>query len=239
MTFIINQKIINNTYFIEAGQRNPLRWTFLKKEDDGSFSKLHNELKCKDYFNDVVAAYKGVFFSVYGFSNKDHAILYDEGQYLLLKYIAIPEVFSNNLEVINKELEDSNLPKITFDIQGTECLLFIPREFFESSYYISLLTYLIRISNSSFKCSSVDQLMSNENIGGYYFQVDEIIDCPFKTTLDTIKKNLFKIKNLPPFCLKMKRGDNSFYTQQTLINVGSHTLHNNGVGTWASLEGVF
>lgn len=164
----------------ESDQSNCLRWTFLHKDGD-TFTRQAPTFKCKDYFNDMVAAYQGFRFSMYGFDTSKMTFN-DEGAYILLENLTIGNCLLGNLKIINEELPEEKM-QITQQEDGS-ILLLIPRVCFNSTYVISLLTYLIRIAHSKESFASFEQLVNNN--------VLTAVDNPFKQFFPRIMLNKFK-----------------------------------------------
>lgn len=106
-------------------------------------------MKCKDFFNDVVAALHGKTFCIYGFDSTKIKIN-EEGFYVLVNHVTNPESFFHNLNIINERLEKELECKVTWQKVPRKThafMLLFPKEVFASTYYVSLLTLLIRWSN--------------------------------------------------------------------------------------------
>ncbi len=148
----------------EAPQRNPLRWTFVRKEKQTLF-QIAPQMKCKDYFNDVVALYKsGRRFTEYGFPN-ELVPMGKRGICVLLDNVN-REVFLHNLEVLNKQIVADTGDTITHSIKlenKEQVLIHIPVSLFESTYLISLTTMLLRVGNYNKKFSSYEDFFSESS----------------------------------------------------------------------------
>jgi hypothetical protein len=131
-----------STVLTEAGQSNPIRWALVSKKDDVLTPKSP-WFKCKDYFNDVVAAKHEMFFTQYGFNNKTMSSYKDDGAYVMVNFIDDTASFQKDVEAIMKP----EFPVLFEDLPDQMMLLYIPEHYFENTYRISLLTYLIRASN--------------------------------------------------------------------------------------------
>lgn len=126
----------------ESGQANPIRWTLVHKDGD-TLQPLAAEMKCKDYFNDIVAAKRGVFFKQYGFDNK--LWLQQPGCDVLLTGLVDYEKFTTAVAKVTHPDHPVVLEKILEDV----ALLHIPEYYFLNTYRISLLTYMIRLCNNN------------------------------------------------------------------------------------------
>lgn len=148
--------------YSEANQPNPLRWEMLYKEDDTLIPQAAI-MKCKDYFNDVVSKYNdGPQFRVYGF-DVSTVKLNDDGQWIRVSNLK-PNFFDNIKNIINPFLEKEGLPPIQYwSLPANRGVLFIPREFYNTTYRISLLTQMIRLGNYGELFSSYDHMFSPES----------------------------------------------------------------------------
>jgi len=131
--------------YAEVSQKAPLRWAMIVEQEDGTWAGEHNWWKCKDFLNDVVFYLRtGKEFPMYGFKNK--VTKQDSHYTFALKHI--PNYFEDNLGYLNNFLVNLGHPDIGFaaDIQGhdAECAIFIPAYYFTNTFYISLITSLIR-----------------------------------------------------------------------------------------------
>lgn len=149
--FKFNEKDISYN-LIEMSQINPLRWRFLFKEEDGSFTAQAPWMKCKDYFNDVVAKVKGDYnMKVYGFDNQNIKVN-EEGFYVQLKDIQAMDTFKHNLEILNIKLQEQLQCEVSFiNDSDTTGVLLIPQALLENTYRISLTTLCVRLSNYKVK----------------------------------------------------------------------------------------
>ena len=139
---------LKNTYS-EISQVNPLRWEILYRENKTNFTSQSGKIKCKDFFNELTRKYcSGQDSSIYRFSTA--AInLNDEGVYLRLHNIEDMAVFESNLDkTINTGL-DCDFHVISESLNNHTCLLFIPVYYFTNTYLTSLVTYVIRVCNST------------------------------------------------------------------------------------------
>lgn len=129
----------------EATQNNPLRWEicYLDKETNTLIPQAA-KMKCKDFFNDLVAAYRGEFFNIYNFDNKS-VKLAEDGVYFRLSYVKDFEQMKVSLDALCNPEHPPVLSKYPYGKE--KALLFIPRWYFNNTYYISLLSHIVRMSN--------------------------------------------------------------------------------------------
>lgn len=156
MSYKLKLDFAGGSCLTELSQRNPLRWKMMYREGD-VLSAQSPWLKCKDYFNDVVAYVNtGVEFEVHGFKNKIK--LNEEGLYVVVNNITDKATFINNMAVVNEQLykDIGDTVSITATEDSKQLVLLLPRNAFQSTYVISLLTYVIRNSNYGYKYKSWD-----------------------------------------------------------------------------------
>jgi len=146
MAYKFNPVQWSRTYS-EIEQNNPLRWQFLFREGD-TFTPQTSKFKCKDFLNDVVAWYQGKKLDIYGMRFGGYKFN-EDGVWLRLYEVSSPEVFTSNIEnTINVFFSDVPERQIYVEDLGEKSMLmFVPKHFFESTYLISLASFLIRLSN--------------------------------------------------------------------------------------------
>lgn len=212
-----------NTYS-EMGQPNPMRWRLMFKEEDGSLSSQSGLIACKDFFNDVVAwkqAQKE--FQIYKFNNQ--VKFNEEGMYMVLSSIADVDQFMNNiLSVLNLQLvEDLGTVLLIEQQSDSEVVLCIPNEVWESTYYISVVSMMIRLCNYNVSYTSWDS----------FFEKDapiNTIEQAFKqATKDFVSLNGFK---LPEEFQKYWYFSSYGFTSESDKPLDSHVVHNNGANDW-------
>jgi hypothetical protein len=211
-------KTLDRTYS-EVPQVNPLHWETLFKEEDGSFTPTSNLFKCKDFLNDIVAAYHKVFFMTYGFDNNKP--LNEEGVYFALSNTG--KNLEHNLALVNDWCKETNRDgnewcvSILGKAPNKKEVIFVPRWVFDSTYLISIVSWLIRISSHDIAHKSLmDMATYNKDVYG---------DCPFKLYFDKMRKvgiNTPTKKKYWAFAM----GQNS---DKLTYNPG---IHDNGVYNW-------
>jgi hypothetical protein len=143
--------------YFEVGQVNPLRWQLLLRDENGDFTPQAGVMKCKDFFNDLVALGKGVPFSIYLFDNSTIK-KNDEGYFILVSHLNDREQFFTNLTVLNDRLfsdlgAGARIAATTEGCAANQAILLFPNILWEKTYYISLATWLVRCSNYGYKFS--------------------------------------------------------------------------------------
>lgn len=198
----------------ESEQTNPLRLEILFREGD-TFTPQTALFKCKDYFNDVVAAYHGFFGIVYGLNNANLK-LNEDGVWVKLYNINNQNnVFVDNIEaVLQVELAESLDVFIQLEeLDPTTFLLFLPRKMFDNTWTISLATYLIRLCNYGMNYTSLDDLMSKTH---QFHEMNHFT--PF------VRKHKFNIpEGLKPYWFYC--GEQ--YNSEKVKNIS--LVHNNGI----------
>ena len=169
-------------HYSEVPQVNPLHWETLFKEADGSFTPTSYVFKCKDFLNDIVAAYHKVFFTTYGFDNNKP--LNEEGVYFALSFTG--KNLEHNLALVNDWCKETNRDgnewcvSILGKAPKNKVIIFVPRWVFDSTYLISIVSWLIRISSHDIAHESLKAMVTyNKDVYG---------DCPFRMYFDNMLK---------------------------------------------------
>jgi len=146
---------INNpggyVHLSEIPQNNPLRWNILHRTGEEEFVNQTGEMKCRDFFNDLVAAKQEKhYFSIYGFNN-EKIKWNDEGLWFLLTNLVNSDNFIKQVnEVVNPKIVEQlgEEARLKISVRSpTSAVLLIPNAFWESTYRISVVTMLLRASN--------------------------------------------------------------------------------------------
>lgn len=206
----------------ESPQSNQIRWRILKKSSDTLATAQTTFFKCKDYFNDVVAAYRGKFFSVYGFNNQT-LDLTDDQLYVQVAFLHDKANYCATIDaVINPKLKAEGFPELVYDDvdgENSSLILLFDKKLFDNTYTISLLTYLLRIANAPKSFSSYEQLIISTNAKQ---------DRPFNIHYDKIVSS--------SFCSPMKQPfwwwAGNEYNSEKSNAVSGNTIHNNGCYSW-------
>lgn len=220
---------INKTYpsrtYSEVGQTNPLRWTILERLSDAEFNTQSCPFKCKDFFNEVVAAYHGQPLGAYSFETKGMK-LQDEGVWVLLTHIINMDSFVANIGSINKLAVADGCPPVQLLPKDKEsCVALLPRRYFDNTYLISFLSYLIRVANT-------DDVNPDPT---WKTHSTLAIDCPFRNVFDKVMARGFKSPDIKSFYYAGKAWDHNKKLDS------SYVVHNNGVASWTGLmmaEGI-
>jgi len=205
--------------YSEVGQTNKLRFVCLHRAEDGTFSEQSLEFKCKDFFNEIVAKYHGHLLGCWGFEAESIQVN-EEGVWVELRNIDDVEVYKQNIGSINKLIATDGLP--TLELlpykDGFVCLL--PRQFFDNTYLISLLTYLMRVAN-------VSEVVKDPT---WKEHPTKPIDCPFVSMFDVVMNRGFKTPET-----KAKAYYYAGHAHNYKSKPPVHLVHNNGVLSWNSL----
>lgn len=157
---MLNITLTHNETYSENPQPNSIRWRIMYKNEDGSFVDQAAVMKCKDFFNDVVAKVTGnKEFIKYIFDNKDIKSN-EEGIYLLLTGLNSPKtIFARNVEnIINPRLKEELGCVVLMEIEPEKVMMLVPKKVWSSTYYISLLSLLIRGCNYNEKVDGWDEM---------------------------------------------------------------------------------
>jgi len=209
--------------YAEIPQINPLRWEVLYKKGN-TFTLQTGKFRCKDFFNDLVAARKGYKMCIYGFNCAD-ITTNRAGVWLRLSEIQDYQQFVSNINsTLNVFYAGTYVPLITMEqLDTTTVLMFLPSHFFSNTYKISLCTYMIRLCNygvvfGSFK-EALTSLASQEDgaiqDSGKALALDWMLDVP--STYDKYWYYAGKEYNS---------------VKQPVPNVA--VVHNNGVHNWST-----
>lgn len=143
--------------YAEVEQNNPLRWVVLYQEQDGTLVPQTGLIKCKDFFNDLVGKYYNTSGSIYGFDTKSIKVN-EDGVWFLLTNVHVN--FQKNVNEFLMPLLDNFEEEIICVSRYEGVLLFIPRCIFSNTYYVSLVTYLIRVCSMSVLHKSLKDVFS-------------------------------------------------------------------------------
>ena len=208
--------------YAEIDQPNPLRWRIMHRSKDVLTSQSCL-IKCKDFFNDVVAWKKAKkSFTIYGFKNN---IKFNrEGLYVHLTDIEDVNTFLHNLYVMDERLErDLKIGMSWYVQEDNSIVVLIPHKVFSNTYYISLLSMLIRLCNYNTKYADWDSVFDeNAPIN----TIEEAFTDKAKTFT---QKNGFKLlTKYRKLWYNSTDGWNSASGKDLIASI----IHNNGVCDW-------
>lgn len=209
--------------YSESGQTNPLRWIILHRKEEGVFQKQTNVFKCKDYFNDFVAKYHGFNLGTVHEFPCDSVEINEEGVWVLLTCLNHQENLIHNIGIINTKLVEDGLPILEPIKEGNDILLLLPRGLFCSTYTMSFVTYLIRVSHCEKKM---------EKFADFVDYTATIIDNPFRQ---------YRVKVLQG---KMTGKKESWYNLGSFVVTdvnritAKYSIHNNGCYDWCVKEAM-
>ena len=222
-------KPIKKTYG-EVDQKNPIRWELFYLNDANELEPQTSQFKCKDFLNDVVGWYHNVKGLVYGF-NTENMKFNDEGVYIRVHNIKYPLQWLTNVEnTLQKPLEASLGVRLDITLLDLATyLIFVPRAVFEKTYYISLASFLIRISNNDYLYESIEQVFTDRNGPVFNPQKENSLEQPQVTKL---AKAGF---NLPDKLLDCWYYAGPNYNSSMEFDISSYIsmMHNNGMCGWA------
>jgi hypothetical protein len=203
-------------HYSEAPQSNSLRWQVYYRDGD-TFLPQTGRFMCKDYLNDVVARYHGKHVIAYGLNNHDMK-LNDDGVWLRLYHVTDIDVFMHNIACcINAEKPDFPL---TMEVVDGNILMFVPRYYFNQTYLISLVSYIIRISNGDKKFKNFEDALTSKHA-----QADRAI---YDRGFTLAKSWKFDVpEEFQKYWTYYSAGYNS-----ELDNYSGTTVHNCGVMAW-------
>ena len=220
--FKINVLKKHRGQYAEIDQPNPLRWRIMHRKKDVLTSQSCL-IKCKDFFNDVVAWKKAKkAFVIYGFRNN---IKFNrEGLYLHLTEVGEMDVFVNNLYKVNQRIFDDLKVYLEYTIMDDySIVVMIPNQLWSNTYYISLVSMMIRLCNYNVKYDTWDSFFDdNAPIN----TVEEAFNDNAKAFT---KKNGFKLlTKYRKLWYNSTDGWNSASGKELIGSI----IHNNGVCDW-------
>jgi len=206
--------------YIEATQPNTLRWQLYYKGKTKFASQTHI-IKCRDFFNDVVAKKHGKEFCIYGFTNANLKFN-KEGLYILLTNTT-KDWLENATAVLSPEMEKTWGIPFTVSEHPEGMLMLVPNQVLEHTYTMSLFTLILRLCNYNVKVSSFEDCF----VPNGPLVTDNAVAF---TRVPAILKN----RLLPP---EPTRGywwyyNNIYNSKKETQDIG--IVHNNGVSNWLS-----
>lgn len=216
------------TPYAEIPQPNPLLWQILHKKVD-VLTTQSSRLKCKDFFNDVVAwkvAKKK--FSIYGFSNQ--VKFNRNGLWVHLTKIADLQRFKANLAIVNERLKADLKCNMQYQDLDTGLALLIPPAVWKSTYYISLLSMVVRCCNYDKQYTTWEEIFAEDSPMA---MVDKAFNQ--KARNYTCKNGFILPKDVAHMWYNAGHGWNS--DTKAKEATGS-IVHNCGVCSWVNALGV-
>jgi hypothetical protein len=217
-------KNVNKNTYAEIAQANPLRWRIMHRNKD-TLTSQSGLIKCKDFFNDVVAWKQGGHkFNIYRFNN---AIKFNRyGVYFLLSEIANREQFFANLDVLNQKLQENLNTKISYykARSTTQAIIHIPNPLWRNTYFISTVSMMIRLCNYNYSYKTWDDFFNE--------------DAPLNTVETAFTKEAKKLVKETGFVVPEK-AQNCWYfapygwNSKSDHEISATIIHNNGASNWA------
>ena len=207
--------------YAEIDQPNPLRWRIMHRSKDVLTSQSCL-IKCKDFFNDVVAWKKAKkAFVIYSFKNN---IKFNRnGLYVLLTEISDEKIFLSNIEIVEQRLWQDLRETLVMDRVDDGFVVLIPHKVFSNTYYISLFSMLIRLCNYNTEYTTWDSIF-DENA-----PLNTIEEAFNDNAKAFTQKNGFKL--LTKYRKLWYNSTNGWDSASGKELIGS-IIHNNGVCDW-------
>ena len=207
--------------YAEIDQPNPLRWRIMHRSKDVLTSQSCL-IKCKDFFNDVVAWKKAKkAFVIYSFKNN---IKFNRnGLYVLLTEISDEKIFLSNIEIVEQRLWQDLRETLVMDRVDDGFVVLIPHKVFSNTYYISLFSMLIRLCNYNTEYTTWDSIF-DENA-----PLNTIEEAFNDNAKAFTQKNGFKL--LTKYRKLWYNSTNGWDSASGKDLIGS-IIHNNGVCDW-------
>ena len=222
-------KITHKTSYSEVPQPNPLRWRIMYRDKD-ILTSQSGLIKCKDFFNDMVAYQNAKLkFHIYGFKNDVKFNRY--GVYLLLTGIADRDKFFANLDVLNARIEQDLGTKVSYYKASrgkNRAIVHIPKPLWKSTYYISLVTMMIRLCNYNYSYQKWEDFFNKD-------APINTVDTAFNDKAKALTKEQgFALPQAKDYWFFARFGFNSGSNKP----MSNSIIHNNGCSDWAvALEG--
>lgn len=221
--------ITHKNCYNEIGQSNPLRWRIMFKEKD----TLHSQsglLKCKDFFNDVVAwKVKKAKFCIYKFNN---TIKFNRfGVYLLLTNVYDADRFIESVEcALNSKLYNDLQVSLKVYKQGKDkVVVLIPNKLWKNTYHISLVTMMLRVCNYNYCFKYWEDFFKEDSP---LLTVERVFN---KETIDFTLANGFILPKKWKSCWYNAGWG---WNGRAKKELNALTIHNNGVVNWVKALGV-
>jgi hypothetical protein len=218
----------HNKEYAELDQPNPLRWRIMHRKGDELVSQS-SLIKCKDFFNDVVAWKKAKkHLEIYNFKNKIR--FNKEGLYFHLTEISDVDKFVYNLYVLNARLRQDLKTEIMCAPRENSVILLIPHILWRNTYYISLVSMMLRLCNYNVKYETWDSFFDDKA------PLNTIEGAFTEQAKKFTQKNGFKLlTKYRKLWYNSSNGWNSASNKPLMASV----IHNNGVCDWVrSMEAV-
>ena len=221
-------KITHKNTYSEVGQANPLRWRIMLRKGD----TLHSQsglLKCKDFFNDVVAYKRAKLkFKIYSFEND--VKFNREGLYLHLTEIQNQDTFCDNMNVLNQTIFDDLQTIVGYTKQADgSVVICIPHKLWNNTYYISLVTMMIRLCNYNTKYDTWES---------FFAKTAPIYTIETAFSLKAQAYVLEKGFRIPRKLRGMYFWAGKDYHSKNQPKPMANIVHNNGVSNWVQFLGV-
>lgn len=191
----------NKLSLAEIGQDIVLRMAYVHKEQDGTYTQLHDGVKCRDFLGDAVwATQQKIKINIYGFTfdGKKKPIDLDKMR-LVLDFSSCEynkKAFLNNFDIVHRIEERHKLPKTRiYSVKDNKNKYILEASKFwqKSVFNVSLYTFLLKCM-----CYEYINLANwfaeikprNNNEGRYASQVSKIWDFYIKN-LKQINRGAF------------------------------------------------
>jgi hypothetical protein len=220
----------------ESPQPNKLRWMALKYIGDNTFQPVSTVFRCKDYFNDIIAAHHfKAKITVYKFKIEPQ-------EFFNFDWIGCPVLLLNVEDdwlkhvtyVLNPYLEKQGMPPIAPIKVEQGYFVNIPKEYMKNTLRISTLTLFMRILNQP---TPIGMLLTGtpeimlEKFGRYN-------DVENNLTQTALKKPMGKMHpDLEPYIFQWLYGGigaatNSMHRDKPFNDALIPTLHGCGTSNW-------
>lgn len=204
MKTVILHPHTNKLSLAEIGQTLEIRMAYVHKESDGSYTQLHDSVKCRDFLGDVLfAEEQNKSVSIYGFNYKPtktrkidrdrlRLMLDFKGNMDTVKY------FTQNVNII-REIEKSHKliqTRIYVSSLTKDKLIIEASPFWQKSIFnMSLYTFILKAMGYNYKNNSqwFDELQSMSGVDASYAKQ---IQSMWKFYVQNLKKINYRIPSV-------------------------------------------
>lgn len=151
--------------YAEETQPNPLQWAIVAPDEDGVFQQSSAWIICKDFFNDLAYFLQtGHGFSIYGFNAGQIGGVYNKHDPVFMVVKNFKPTFVNNVDKVNDYLASKGYPIVQIsNVDKDHLLIKWDPWFFSNTYYISLMSLIIRLCNYGHAFNSFGDLVKTKD----------------------------------------------------------------------------
>ena len=193
----------NTLNLCEAGQTIETRMAYVHKEKNGTYTQLHDTVKCRDYLGDVLFAEEQKrTVTIYGFSWNGNKQKIDKSRTRLMidfrGKLDMMHQFIENLEIFNRIERQHKLIKSFVEVvdnRDTTLILTGSSFWLKSVFTISLYSFLIKVCCYKFKDNKnwLEEMKAFGGVdSGYVKQTQQVL----QFYIDNLKKIVYKLPSV-------------------------------------------